>query len=296
MELTHSNDGYELIVQTPRTNSCCWDRSWVAEITPDGNREWVRKFGNTADTSDGGTVTYAPLREGGEYLYGQVFMGESNYSYNKHGGEAGAFTIRDGALVEIDADVLKQRERECKVRSHNAAVAAANDFAQQHNLPSLLGDRDGKAAIARQQLVQQVPAVAMYPITSAEWWGRQAQSVGLGKGTAFGGVIAQVVLASLCEAAAKQVAVEDGLREAQSHPLCREYPSRVTSVAGGQIRIVTKYGEDFANVLRRLGAKWNHAIGRWELPIANEDGLRKALDKAAKTVNQEPLPEDADHA
>jgi hypothetical protein len=278
MRLREHNGVYELTIDTPRTNSACWDRSWIAEITPEGKREWIKRWCNTATTKDGGEVTYGPFREDGKYLYGLVYDGHSsNYAYNKYEGLSGAFTICNGEIVDIDGDQLRAREKEYKMRAHQQQVDEANDFASKHKLPALRDNPQGFAAIARRQLMVRMPQLAEYPITSGTWWEQQVAMERIGAGTQLAGTIRRVVASRILERAEEQLTKEKQLAKLQSHALCKEFPRRVTSVTESKIRIATRYGEAFTDVLRRLGAKWNRDIGRWELSLDQEADLRREL-------------------
>jgi len=108
MELRKLDTGlYVLDTYLMRSNSAVSDGSWVARIIGTDarftfQREFVQRDKNQSRSTNDGTQTFGPLKEGEIYEYRKIAArNQSGYSYRKHGGQSGYFKICDGVFTEI---------------------------------------------------------------------------------------------------------------------------------------------------------------------------------------------------
>jgi hypothetical protein len=244
---------------------------------------WIRKASyDDATASTTGTVSYGPLYEERKYLYGGWYSGESNYSYNKYGGEHGAFSIDSGGdLLNEDEDELKAVESAAKRRKKQEATAAATAAAKEQGLVSLRGS-DKQVAFAetlRQRILTRFPNFREVPevmaMSEAEWWIEADVIVGCTPLACLGSPCAAEVV--IVKSALDKAAKEAERKRLTDHPLCADFPGRVTSVTSKEIRIKTEYGELAAQKVKAIGGKWNREMRRWVVPLEKEEDVRRIL-------------------
>lgn len=120
MNLRKINTGlYALDAYLMRSNSAVGDGSWVARIVGRDPkytlaREFVPREKHQSRSTNDGTQTFGPLSEGEIYEYRQIAEeNQSGYSYRKHGGLSGFFTIRNGELIELQKiEVIASLDRQ----------------------------------------------------------------------------------------------------------------------------------------------------------------------------------------
>jgi hypothetical protein len=115
MELIKEGENYYVQTGTPRPTNVCHDRSWVSLIGSNGKervkKQWVCY---PQSRSDHGVVRYH-VQPGLEYLFGGFYSdNQSNYSYNKYGGDKGAFIIENDELTLIDPEPIYGRLEQLK--------------------------------------------------------------------------------------------------------------------------------------------------------------------------------------
>lgn len=305
MKLVKEGNKYFIETTTPRKTSMCHDRSWVSYIDEAGRKFVDRKYSEYATTGTNGIVRYE-VQPGIEYLYGNFhWQGQSNYSYSKDGGERGAFVIENGEMQDIDPDPIYKRLEEIKKKQdqikndeRQAEYEEALVWAQEEGLPKLRGSekqRKWAEVIRRKRISAEIVKVerrlkkiekSAEPvaeglqkkleelgyyrvITDAEWWIRWGNMYCL-------------ALDEIAEQAAK----DEQRRKELSHPLREKFPKRIQGVTDEKIRVKTEYGEDLVDALKEIGAKWNHAMRVWELPIKMEEKLTNLLEEEKEMVTK----------
>ncbi len=119
---------YALDAYLMRSNSAVSDGSWIARIIGRDPkytlaREFVSREKHQSRSTNDGTQTFGPLREGEIYEYRRFAeRNQSGYSYRKHGGMSGFFTIRCGELIEMQKiEVLASLDRQQSMSSVESA-------------------------------------------------------------------------------------------------------------------------------------------------------------------------------
>lgn len=98
---------YALDAYLMRSNSAVSDGSWIARIIGRDPkytlaREFISREKHRSRSTNDGTQTFGPLKEGEIYEYRQIAVeNQSGYSYRKHGGISGFFMIRNGEMIEL---------------------------------------------------------------------------------------------------------------------------------------------------------------------------------------------------
>jgi hypothetical protein len=123
---------YALDAYLMRSNSAVSDGSWIARIIGRDPkytlaREFVSREKHQSRSTNDGTQTFGPLKDGEIYEYRQIAVeNQSGYSYRKHGGISGFFTIRNGELIELQRiEVMASLDRPYSMSSAEAISSKA---------------------------------------------------------------------------------------------------------------------------------------------------------------------------
>ena len=115
---------YALDAYLMRSNSAVGDGSWIARIIGRDPkytlaREFVSREKHQSRSTNDGTQTFGPLKEYEIHEYRQIAVeNQSGYSYRKHGGMSGFFTIRNNELLQLQKiEVLASLDRQPSMSS-----------------------------------------------------------------------------------------------------------------------------------------------------------------------------------
>lgn len=132
MNLQHIGDGiYTVDAYLMRTNSAIGDRSWVAQVSGlDPKYGFSRRFVDREKFQSGwnsdGRQAFGPLEPGMIYEYRNIAEeNQSGYSYNRHGGLSGFFSIVDGQMRKMTKVEVTFAMRKTECTTDKAATGSA---------------------------------------------------------------------------------------------------------------------------------------------------------------------------